>query len=125
MKNTLKFVAILFVITSISVWARPPRGKMSKGMGVCKEDMEKFCKDVPRKSGKMHACLDSHIDELSEDCKKRHSHSGKQKEARHAACKDDISKHCAGVKSGDGKMRDCLKENKDKLSDDCKKAHNF
>lgn len=56
---------------------------------------------------------------------KRHGQSRKPKGERHAACKEDISKLCSTVKPGEGRMRDCLKENKDKLSEECKKSHNF
>lgn len=35
-------------------------------------------------------------------------------------CKADIDKVCAGVKPGEGRLRDCLIKNVDKLSDGCK-----
>ncbi|MEQ1715359.1 MAG: cysteine rich repeat-containing protein [Hyphomicrobium sp.] len=38
------------------------------------------------------------------------------------ACKDDISKHCAGKEHGQGEVRACLEANKDKVSAACKTA---
>ncbi len=38
------------------------------------------------------------------------------------ACKADIDSFCAGVKPGEGRIVACLKENRDKLSEDCKTA---
>ncbi|WP_072392671.1 cysteine rich repeat-containing protein [Hyphomicrobium sp. CS1GBMeth3] len=38
------------------------------------------------------------------------------------ACKDDISKFCAGKEHGRGDVRGCLESNKDKLSAACKTA---
>lgn len=35
-------------------------------------------------------------------------------------CKADIEKVCAGVKPGEGRVRDCLIKNLDKLTDGCK-----
>jgi hypothetical protein len=36
------------------------------------------------------------------------------------ACKDDIQQLCQNVKPGGGRIAACLKESKDKLSDNCK-----
>lgn len=38
------------------------------------------------------------------------------------ACKADIATHCAGLEPGGGRIRACLKANRDKLSDGCKAA---
>lgn len=38
------------------------------------------------------------------------------------ACKADIETHCSGVQAGGGRIRECLKANRDKLSDGCKAA---
>ncbi|MBE7410723.1 MAG: cysteine rich repeat-containing protein [Leptospiraceae bacterium] len=80
MKTIFKFVVVFFVIASISIWARPPRGKR---------------------------------------------HHQNDRNERHKACKDNISKFCSSTKPGEGRMRDCLEKNKDKLSEGCRKAHNF
>ncbi|HBA59985.1 MAG TPA: hypothetical protein DCZ92_04030 [Elusimicrobia bacterium] len=36
------------------------------------------------------------------------------------ACKDDARKLCEGIKPGQGRVRDCLQKNQDKLSEGCK-----
>jgi hypothetical protein len=38
------------------------------------------------------------------------------------ACKADIATHCAGLEPGGGRIRECLKANREKLSDGCKAA---
>lgn len=38
------------------------------------------------------------------------------------ACKADIETLCKGVEMGGGKVRECLRNNKDKLSEGCKSA---
>ncbi len=38
------------------------------------------------------------------------------------ACNDDIAKYCADKSHGTGEIRDCLEENKDKVTDACKTA---
>jgi hypothetical protein len=39
-----------------------------------------------------------------------------------AACKADIETLCKGVEAGGGKIRRCLRDNRDKLSEGCKSA---
>ncbi len=38
----------------------------------------------------------------------------------HGPCHDEVQKLCSGVKPGEGQIRKCIKENKDKFSDECK-----
>lgn len=38
------------------------------------------------------------------------------------ACKGDIATLCAGVQPGEGRIRACLRANKEKLSDGCRSA---
>jgi len=39
-----------------------------------------------------------------------------------AACEADIQKLCAGVQPGGGRIRACMRQHKDELSDGCKQA---
>jgi hypothetical protein len=36
------------------------------------------------------------------------------------ACGADIKTHCGNVEKGEGRIAECMKQNKDKLSDSCK-----
>ena len=38
------------------------------------------------------------------------------------ACKADVASLCAGVQPGGGRIKECLKANKDKVSEGCKAA---
>ncbi|MCC6274468.1 MAG: cysteine rich repeat-containing protein [Leptospiraceae bacterium] len=125
MKNLFKIFLAVSIVFSVSLLSHPKEHKGKMGMGVCKEDIQKYCKDVPRAGGKLHQCMDSHLNELSVDCKKRHTHMNEEMKDRHAKCSEDIHKFCSDVEPGQGRMRDCMQKNKDKLSPDCKKAHNF
>lgn len=39
-----------------------------------------------------------------------------------AACKADVTALCQGIQPGGGRIKECLKANKDKLSEGCKSA---
>ncbi len=42
-----------------------------------------------------------------------------------AACKDDFQKLCKGVTPGGGRIMKCLEQNRDKVSERCRKAANI
>jgi len=52
-------VAIIALLVPTAVLAK----------GECKEDKQKFCKDVAEAKGDIGACLNQHMAELSEACK--------------------------------------------------------
>lgn len=45
------------------------REKGKEARDACAEDVQKFCKNVPRGKGRIISCLRSHMDELSEACR--------------------------------------------------------
>jgi Cysteine rich repeat len=49
--------------------------------GECKEDRQKFCKDVIKSNGDILACMKQHEAELSETCKAAREAKAKAKEA--------------------------------------------
>ncbi len=94
-----------------------------KGGGACKDDVQKFCKDVQPGGGRIIKCLKEHESELSEGCKqqqaaKKEARKEKREEIK-AACKDDVQKFCKDVKPGDGRIINCLKQNESSLSSAC------
>ncbi len=49
---------------------RRPGGRPGRGLpDACREDLDKFCKDIRPGQGRIAACLKSHESELSEACK--------------------------------------------------------
>ena len=53
--------------------------------GECKEDRQKFCKEVIEAKGDVGACLDQHMAELSEACKTQLEAKAKEKNAEESA----------------------------------------
>ncbi|MBK9293410.1 MAG: hypothetical protein IPM57_03045 [Oligoflexia bacterium] len=114
MKLVLSLVSLVFLFSSSSFAER--------GSGPCKADAEKFCKDVKPGGGKMRDCLREHKDELSSECKARHSMMKEKFKNFREACKEDIKTHCGDVKPGKRKIIQCLKEKESSLSAECKEA---
>jgi hypothetical protein len=70
--NTMRYMILLLIALLV------PVGALAKGE--CKEDRQKFCKDVAKPE--VGACLDKHVAELSAACKDRREAKAKKKEAK-------------------------------------------
>lgn len=88
----------------------------SKDGGVCKPDVEKFCKNVEKGDGRIRQCLKDHKSELSTACQTKMEKS----EQRRVACRPDAEKFCKDIPKGQGKMKACMKEHESELSPTCK-----
>ena len=96
----------------------------------CKADKEKFCTQVtPGDTERMLACAYAHEDQLSGQCSHALYQAAAALEAAIAAlnyiakeCKGDVEAHCANVKMGEGRILNCLNDNRDKISANCNTA---
>jgi len=99
-----------------------------RAMGIsadCAADTKKFCKGIIPGAGRIIACLMSHEANLAPACK-AHSEKARAKinegieKLVMGACKKDRDNHCKDVKPGEGRILDCLKQNRASLKPACK-----
>ena len=90
-----------------------------EGKGVCKADIEKFCKDIKPGGGRIWVCLKSNGDRLSQECANHMAVAGDKSREFSQACKYDAEKFCKGVAAGKGIIVSCLKSHQAELSDAC------
>ena len=100
----------------------------------CQNDQLFLCPNVKLGKGRVHECLRTHMDDLSEDCAreefkeiKLEEHDVKLNARVYTSCRNDIKLGpCKDVERGDGRVLDCLrdqlKDNAEALSLSCKKA---
>jgi hypothetical protein len=118
MKKIIISLAFLTIICVAATVMTEPRDK--EKIGPCRDDREKFCKDVKPGQGRIIKCLNEHESELSATCKE-HLAMMKEKMAEFKkACGDDSKKYCKKNRPGKGRIIRCLKEHETELSDPCK-----
>lgn len=95
----------------------------------CKEELEKYCKDVTIGEGRVLACLYAYNDKLSGRCEYALYDAAARLERAVAAlsytvneCSDDLKKYCGSVEAGEGRLLECLQKNDAKVSNRCKQA---
>ena len=95
----------------------------------CKTELETYCKEVTPGEGRILACLFAYQDKLSPKCEYALYDSAVRLERAVAAlsyavneCEADLVANCSGVKSGEGRLLECLEKNDAKVSQRCKDA---
>jgi hypothetical protein len=118
------FVSLVFALNSLSAPASASPAEKAQNTGPCREDVQKFCKDVKPGGGRIVKCLKQHENDLSAACKSHgeemRSEFKKEFQEAQAACKGDVDKLCKDVKPGEGRIMKCLKEHENDLSAECK-----
>ena len=101
---------LIYILTSALTFAAGP----------CADDIQKFCKNVPRKGGEILRCLKEHDSALSESCKIKQQEIHRHRKEVRDACFDDIEKFCKTIKPGKGAIRMCMNAHAHELSASCK-----
>ncbi len=112
----------------------------SAGDQPCRVDLDRFCKGVPRGEGRLRECVKAHMAELSPACRDKleslrrilaqytdagpgEAVAAERPGARVLrACREDLDRYCAGVPSGQGRRRQCLRARAPELTDECRRA---
>ena len=95
----------------------------------CNKELKTYCKDVTPGEGRVLACLYAYEDKLSAQCEYALYDAAAQLERAVQAltylaneCGDDLKANCSGIKSGEGRLLQCLDKNDAKVSNRCKQA---
>jgi len=92
----------------------------------CKAELESYCKDVTPGQRRVLACLYAFSDKLSSQCEYALYDAAAQLERAVAVlsfliseCGDDAEKVCPKVQVGEGRIVQCLDQNRSKVSNRC------
>jgi hypothetical protein len=95
----------------------------------CDKELKTYCKDVTPGEGRGLACLYAFSDKLSAQCEYALYDAAAQLERAVAAlsytvneCREDLTKFCADIKPGEGRLLKCIEKNDAKITARCKSA---
>ncbi len=128
----MKRVGMCFLMVAVVLlWVNSVRaqGLVETVANGCKEELQKYCKDVSPGEGRVLACLYAHGDKLSGRCEYALYDAASQLERAVAAlsyvvneCSSDLKQYCSGVAAGQGRLLECIQKNDAKVSNRCKQA---
>jgi hypothetical protein len=138
MRNAMVWVVVIGMVVAFSGVAsaqqKGPAEAVAQGLvdtvkKGCEKELTTYCKDVTPGEGRGLACLYAFSDKLSPKCEYALYDAAAQLERSintlaYAVnqCRDDLSKYCADIKPGQGRLLQCLDKNEAKVSKRCKQA---
>jgi hypothetical protein len=98
-------------------------------MGSCKVEADKFCSTVNQGEGRLLMCALAHSNQLSDDCAgavfdaiAELGGTINNLQLAVEACSADIKASCDEIEPGEGRLAQCLIDNKSKVSVPCQEA---
>jgi hypothetical protein len=99
---------------------------VQKIQDACGADVKKFCNSVTPGKGRVVMCMMAYEDQVSAKCdyalyqaSRNLDRAVDRLEMTADACWDDIEKHCASVREGEGHIAQCLVTKKASLTKQC------
>jgi hypothetical protein len=93
----------------------------------CKEDLKTYCSHVTAGEARVAFCMLAHEDKISTNCVDAIVDVADKIEMKMSklvrlslACEDDLNKNCDAVRAGKGRLIQCIRDQKDKLSGACR-----
>ena len=130
MKRSLLCLSLICLIALFAGMAfAEEKGPVETVLDGCKKEIDTYCKDVTIGQGRILACLYAHEDKLSGRCDYALYDAAAQLERAVAAltflaneCREDLKKFCSEIKPGEGRLLNCIDNNRKNLSSRCKQA---
>ncbi len=129
MKHAMVLVVVIGMVLVFSGVVSAQQALIDSVVKGCDKELKTFCKDVTPGEGRGLACLYAHEDKLSGQCEYALYDAAAQLErvvnaVAYAAneCREELTKYCADIKPGQGRLLQCIEKNDAKVSKRCKQA---
>ena len=129
MRQAMVWTVVIGMVLVFSGVASAQQALIDSVVKGCDKELKTFCKDVTPGEGRGLACLYAFSDKLSPQCEYALYDAAAQLERAvnalaYAAneCKEDLTKYCANIKPGQGRLLQCIDRNDAKVTTRCKQA---
>jgi len=129
MRYAMVWMVVIGMVLVFSGVASAQQALIDSVIKGCDKELKTFCKDVTPGEGRGLACLYAFSDKLSPQCEYALYDAAAQLERAvnalaYAAneCKEDLTKYCANIKPGQGRLLQCIDRNDAKVTTRCKQA---
>jgi hypothetical protein len=119
--SSCSVIAALLLMSVVGLSQDQDREVAPKGgKGVCKADVDTFCKGIKPGGGRIWACLKSNEADLSQPCRDQMAQARERGKEFHQACRPDVKKFCKNIPHGKGRVISCLKSHEADLTEPCR-----
>ena len=102
---------------------------VSKLKGACESDLKTYCSNVTPGEARTVFCMLAHEDKISDACVDAVFDVADQIDAKMSklirtadACEGEVDKNCEDVRTGKGRLMQCIRDRQDKFSSVCRTA---
>jgi hypothetical protein len=129
MRHAMVWIAVISMVLVFSGVVSAQQALIDSVVKGCDKELKSYCKDVTPGEGRGLACLYAFSDKLSAQCEYALYDAAAQLERAinalaYAAneCREDLTKYCADIKPGQGRLIQCIEKNDANISSRCKQA---
>jgi hypothetical protein len=129
MRNTMVWLVVIGMVLVLSGAVSAQQTLIDSVVKGCDKELKTYCKDVTPGEGRGLACLYAFSDKLTPQCEYALYDAAAQLERAVAAlsytvneCREDLTKFCADMKPGEGRLLKCIEKNDAKVTPRCKSA---
>jgi hypothetical protein len=129
MRHAMVWMVVIGMVLVFSGAVSAQQSLVDSVVKGCDKELKTYCKDVTPGEGRVLACLYAHEDKLSGQCEYALYDAAAQLERAINAlaytvneCRDDLTKYCADIKPGEGRLLQCIEKNDAKVTKRCKQA---
>ncbi len=129
MRYAMVWMVVIGMVLVFSGVASAQQALVESVVKGCDKELKTYCKDVTPGEGRGLACLYAFSDKLSAQCEYALYDAAVQLERAINAlayvaneCRDDLTKYCADIKPGEGRLLKCIEKNDAKVTKRCKSA---
>jgi hypothetical protein len=102
---------------------------VAKLKAACESDLKTYCSNVTAGEARTVFCMLAHEDKISETCVDAVFDVADQIDTKMSklvrtadACEGEVDKNCNDVRTGKGRLVQCIRDRQDKFSSECKTA---
>jgi hypothetical protein len=129
MKRTVISIIVVVLASFLSGEAIAQQDLVETISRNCRGEIARFCGEVSPGRSRMLACLYAYSDKLDAACGLALVDAAPELDRTIAkvaaiakACRSDLRAYCSKVSPGEGRLKDCMDKNGDKVSDQCKES---
>jgi hypothetical protein len=129
MRNCVVALALFFAGMLLGSAGANAQAIAEEVLDACKSDREKYCSEVTLGEGRLLACFYAYQDKLSPSCEYALYDASVRLERIISAlsyvateCRTEIETLCSSIKPGEGRIAQCLEDNRTDLGASCTRA---